>query len=62
MKPKNISPVSTIADCIICQRIAKKFCPYRDYPFNNAKIEYLDMNAHCEKLKNDLLLPKNNHT
>ncbi len=51
MKFKNIPQVSTIADCIICQKIAKKFCPYRDYPFNNAKIEFLDMQAHCEKIK-----------
>jgi len=53
-----------VADCVLCNlpEYLKSICKFRDYPFNEAKTEYLDKNGRCSKIKiRDLGKGKNAH-
>lgn len=43
--------MSKIAECVLCNKpdYLKRICKYRDWPFNEPKIKYLDINARCSK-------------
>lgn len=44
-----------VADCVGCWKsgIAKRNCPYRNWPFNEAQKKYLDSNGRCSKRKKE---------
>lgn len=48
-----MSEQPTINECLLCKKPdhLKQICPYRDYPFNEAKLIYKDKDCRCSKIK-----------
>lgn len=42
-----------LADCVVCRKpdCEKVICPYRDWPFNEAKPVFLGQDGHCSRIK-----------
>ncbi len=48
---KGVKMKTKIADCALCWKseASKVNCPYRNWPFNEAKLEYLGLNGQCKE-------------